>query len=379
MFHLRRLFSAAATALLLLACGHQPALEAVSSLTNSHWPSAQLRLLGTEIIPHDLQAAGSPVGGLSGLDYDAARGVFYALSDDRSEYSAARFYTLRWPIDSQGVGAVKVQGLHTLKIPSGQNYPRLGEQSAQNPDVPDPEGLRFDASTQSLFWTSEGNRAHAMPPLLRQMGLDGSHQRSYALPPNLRELQTTGRGPRNNLALEGVAISPDGASLWAAMESSLAQEGQRGRAAGPVRITQWHKDSGAVLRQLAYQPEAVGLQGVFGENSVSDILSWDTRYLLVLERAFNPWTGIKLRLFLADTHSGSNVLDVAALQAGAYQPIEKKLLLDFADSRLRPLDNIEGMSWGPLLSNGRRSLVFVTDNNFSRLQLTQLSAFEVIL
>ena len=374
MFSRRRFFAAALASLVLAACGHQPAFEAESS-----WPSARLRLLGTEIIPHGMQFVGSPVGGLSGLDYDAARGVFYALSDDRSDYSAARFYTLRWPIAAGSVGAVKIEALQTLKTPSGQDYPRLAKQTVLNPDVPDPEGLRFDASTQSLLWTSEGNRARLMPPLLRQMALDGSHQRSFSLPANLTQMQLKGRGPRNNLALEGVAISPDGATVWAAMESSLMQDGKLGRAPGPVRITQWQKSSGALLRQLAYQPEAEGLQGVFGENGVSDILSWDTRYLLVLERAFNPWTGMKLRLFLADTHSGSNVLDVAALQAGAYQPMRKKLLLDFADSSLRPLDNIEGMSWGPLLANGKRTLVFVTDNNFSRLQLTQLSAFEVIL
>ena len=374
MFSRRRFFAAALASLLLVACGHQPAFEAESS-----WPTARLRLLGTEIIPHGMQVAGSPVGGLSGLDYDAARGVFYALSDDRAEYSAARFYSLRWPMAVGGVGAVKIEALQTLKTPSGQDYPRLGEQTALNPDVPDPEGLRFDAANQSLVWVSEGNRARLMPPLLRQMGLDGSHQRSYTLPANLMEIQASNRGPRNNLALEGVALSPDGATVWAAMESSLAQDGKLGRAPGPVRITQWQKDSGALLRQLAYQPEAEGLQGVFGENGVSDVLSWDARYLLVLERAFSPWTGMKLRLFLADTHSGSNVLDVAALQAGAYQPMRKKLLLDFADSSLRPLDNIEGMCWGPLLANGKRTLVFVTDNNFSRLQLTQLSAFEVDL
>ena len=370
----RRFFAAALASLFLVACGHQPAFEAESS-----WPSARLRLLGTEIIPHGMQFAGSPVGGLSGLDYDAARGVFYALSDDRSDYSAARFYTLRWPIAAGSVGAVKIEALQTLKTPSGQDYPRLAKQTVLNPDVPDPEGLRFDAANQSLLWTSEGNRARQMPSLLRQMALDGSHQRSFSLPANLTEMQPSDRGPRNNLALEGVAISPDGATVWAAMESSLMQDGKLGRAPGPVRITQWQKSGGALLRQLAYQPEAEGLQGVFGENGVSDILSWDTRYLLVLERAFNPWTGMKLRLFLADTHSGSNVLDVAALQAGAYQPMRKKLLLDFADSSLRPLDNIEGMSWGPLLANGKRTLVFVTDNNFSRLQLTQLSAFEVDL
>lgn len=40
-------------------------------------------------------------------------------------------------------------------------------------------------------------------------------------------------------------------------------------------------------------------------------------------------------------------------------------------------DNIEGVCWGPKLPNGKRSLIFVSDNNFSPLQQTQLLLFEV--
>ncbi|HEY9729781.1 MAG TPA: esterase-like activity of phytase family protein, partial [Chroococcales cyanobacterium] len=36
----------------------------------------------------------TPVGGLSALTYDRQRNKFYALSDDRSAFAPARFYTL---------------------------------------------------------------------------------------------------------------------------------------------------------------------------------------------------------------------------------------------------------------------------------------------
>jgi hypothetical protein len=36
------------------------------------------------------------------------------------------------------------------------------------------------------------------------------------------------------------------------------------------------------------------------------------------------------------------------------------------------------MTWGPALPNGNRSLILVSDNNFSSRQITQLLAFEVI-
>jgi hypothetical protein len=42
------------------------------------------------------------------------------------------------------------------------------------------------------------------------------------------------------------------------------------------------------------------------------------------------------------------------------------------------LDNIEAIAWGPVLANGNRSLILVSDNNFSRLQTTQFLALEVV-
>ena len=40
-----------------------------------------------------------------------------------------------------------------------------------------------------------------------------------------------------------------------------------------------------------------------------------------------------------------------------------------------PLDNVEGMTFGPNLPDGRRSLILVSDNNFDPLAFTQFLAF----
>jgi len=54
------------------------------------------------------------------------------------------------------------------------------------------------------------------------------------------------------------------------------------------------------------------------------------------------------------------------------------LLLNFDAAGLGKVDNLEGMSWGPLLSNGHRSLVLVSDDDFSDDEVTQLLAFELL-
>jgi hypothetical protein len=55
-------------------------------------------------------------------------------------------------------------------------------------------------------------------------------------------------------------------------------------------------------------------------------------------------------------------------------PAQKTLLFDL-DTLGIPLDNVEGMTLGPTLPDGRRALVLVSDNNFATSQFTQFLLF----
>jgi hypothetical protein len=46
------------------------------------------------------------------------------------------------------------------------------------------------------------------------------------------------------------------------------------------------------------------------------------------------------------------------------KPVKKKLLLNMDDLKIYT-DNIEGVTFGPTLPNGHRTLIFVSDNNFA--------------
>ena len=68
-----------------------------------------------------------------------------------------------------------------------------------------------------------------------------------------------------------------------------------------------------------------------------------------------------------------------ALANANYIPVTKRLVIDLAKTaEVGRVDNIEGMSWGPMLADGKRSLVLVSDNNFNPAQITQFLAFEVM-
>ena len=70
----------------------------------------------------------------------------------------------------------------------------------------------------------------------------------------------------------------------------------------------------------------------------------------------------------------SNAAYVDALYEGGapieLTPVSQRRVFAFDDLGI-PIDNIEGMTFGPPLPDGRSTLVVVSDNNFSPFQFTQ--------
>jgi len=58
------------------------------------------------------------------------------------------------------------------------------------------------------------------------------------------------------------------------------------------------------------------------------------------------------------------------------RPVTKRLVFDL-DTLNIVLDNVEGMTFGPRLPDGRRTLILVSDDNFSPTQFTQFLAFAI--
>lgn len=383
----RQLIGASAIA----ALGLQACAPAAPALT-AHGvpPPARLKLIGEARISGGLHYQGTTIGGLSGIDYDAASGQYFLITDDGSARSPARFYTARIPLDGNALGQPEITGMTRLRQADGSAYPS----SITGYKLQDPESIRWHAGNQTLFWSSEGNALAGVAPSFSESRLDGTLLRQFALPP-LFDFNTT-RGPRSNRGFEGMSLAPDGKTAWLAMEGAMLQDGPLptvGAPGGPCRLTQIDLASGGLLRQVAYIPDAIPRAPrpaiAPADNGISEILMLDQYRMLVLERAYmagyDTATGNSLRLYLVDTLQGSDTLDMPTLQGANYQPVNKLLLANFASfvgsgagKRLDRLDNTEGMTWGPRLANGNRSLVFISDDNFSARQVTQLLAFEFL-
>ncbi|RYF84648.1 MAG: esterase-like activity of phytase family protein, partial [Chitinophagaceae bacterium] len=134
--------------------------------------------------------------------------------------------------------------------------------------------------------------------------------------------------------------------------------------------------------QYAYQIDPVVSQpdtpGHFIVNGVSDILAVNDHELLVTERSFSSGQqNSNIRVYLAEIKGAENIAsNPSLLQKPPANPIRKRLLLNM-DTMGIFINNVEGASFGPLLPNGKRSLIFVADDNFSPNEKNQFLLFEI--
>jgi hypothetical protein len=385
---------ALASAVLVSACGG-------GNDTPTELSIGSLRLIGQQILPRRVEFGGTVVGGLSGIDYDPVTNRFVLISDDRTttdSSNAPRMYYANLTFDLNGFSAVNFLSTFSMKQPNGSVYPKV-------PDLltADPESLRFDPVTGNLLWTSEGERVlvpatattpaadRISNPFVREIRPDGTHVREYTLPP-VFQMSAQEIGPRNNLVFEGVTFTPDRSKAVVIAEGPLFQDGPTPTLdAGAVsRITVFDRATGVASAQYAYPLEKVQAApvpaGQFTVNGATEILAVTNTRFLVLERSFSVGVvGNQVRLYEIDISRATNVLaTTTSLQAANPVAVTKRLVLDFETlkARLGGIANLEGITFGPKLANGRNSLVVVADDNLpmadSATDFNQFLVFEVI-
>ncbi len=371
------LLTALAT-LFLTACANWSQAPAPESVTPS---TISLRLIGERTIPHRAERGGTTFGGISGMDYDEARDVFYLLSDDRSQNGPARFYTARIPVSATELGAPQILSAVSIKKADG-GLP--GDARSDPVNVLDPESIRYRRATDTLLWTSEGDKRLGLSPFVREMRLDGSFVRELPTLP-MFAMRDGERGPRDNTTFEAMSFTPGQASLWVAMEGPLFEDGAMPTAesGAPIRITHYDTATGKALRQFAYRLDALPHRPMpptgFADNGAPEILMFDEYRMLVLERSFAQGIGNSIRIYVVDTREGSDTLNLSSLTGATYRVAEKRLVLNFDSLNLMRLDNTEAMSFGPRLPNGNRTLIVASDDNFNRNQINQFLAFEIVV
>lgn len=343
--------------------------------------NSRLRFMAAYTVPYGLSYKGTTVGGLSGIDYDAKNNLYYIICDDGSKINPARFYTAKIGIGNKGIDTVAFVGMTTLLQPDNSVYEHAGV---------DPEAMRYNSKTNQLFWSSEGERtiknngAVLKDPFVHIADANGHYIDSFLLPANMH-MQPTEAGPRNNGTFEGLAFDKNYRTLYVSVEEPIYEDGPRAGAADStawIRILQFDVDTKKPLAQYAYKIDAVAHPAspanAFKINGIADIMWLDKNKLLTIERSFSTgYPNNTIKIYLADLSHATDVTAINSVQKNnSIIPVAKKLLFNM-DSLGQYIDNIEGVTFGPLLPNGHQSLLFIADNNFSSTQKTQFLLFEV--
>jgi hypothetical protein len=320
--------------------------------------SLELDFRGQAIVPTGTMFEGTTVGGLSSITYDRRRDAFYVLSDDPSQFQPARFYTVELDVRDGRLtdDDVRFAQVTTLLAPDGRPYPPMSL---------DPEGLAL-TKDRELILTSEGLPSRLIDPFVRRYSLRGAFLGSLPVPSAFDVTADGSSGVRPNLGFESAGVH--GRHLFVGAENALYQDGPAATTANgsPARILRYDLRRNRLERQWIYVTDPVAEPPVpataFSVNGLVELLPLDDDHLIAMERSFSvgaPGTGNTIKLYLVSLrgHTAS-----------------KTLLLDLDELGI-PLDNVEGMTFGPRLRGGRRSVVLVSDNNFAASQFTQFLLF----
>jgi hypothetical protein len=345
-----------------------------------------VEFLGEVVVPTGTLFDGTEIGGLSSITYDEGRGVYYVLSDDqgnRPTGDPVRYYTVAIDLSDGTLDEGDVEF---------ESFTQLFE-TKKTPFAPgglDPEGFTL-AREGFNYMSSEGN-VFADPiidPFIKRYNHNGRVTATLPIPdkyiPN-----GVDHGVRFNLAFESLNVTPDGRSLVTANEGALFQDGPASSFTNGSLARVLLYDVGIRSPSAEYVYEVAPWaepSAIFGVNGIVEVLPIDdVGTMLVMERSFSVGgvlgggTGNVVVINEISTDGATDVLAIDALFVGGspigVTPVSQQEVFAFDDLGI-PIDNIEGMTFGPPLPDGRQTLVIVSDNNFNSGQFTQFIVLAV--
>jgi hypothetical protein len=393
-----------------------------------------------------LDSLGDTAGGFgSGSAYDPKAGILYLTSDrgpgDGTINYSPRLFAVPIPtsdaqssVGPRSVGAVDAAERVPTEAPISKDlvhvHVHLHEKTPARlykdvsgqpftgllPDSSDPEPRMQDGrrclDPEGLALMEDGNLfvCEEYFPSVLQFKPDGTFLARFVPPENylprsasgevdFRPMETRAEGREDNRGFEGVALSPDGKSVYAILQSALTQDG--GREAGATRLLAFDALTGTPRAEYAVpftDPASLGVRAakLKGRNLVfSDLLCLPDGKILALERdnrgqdgSTDPKKAIFKSVCVFDLAGATDLLslpdkpysrrkaDPNFKPLTADQPIKyvkKNLLFDFHNLDLPS----QGLTWDQvpekweglaLLAPDR--LLVIADNDFLTPELT---------
>ncbi len=255
-------------------------------------------------------------GGLSGIEYVPKFGKWYMVTDGADSTRQSYLFEFDSLFSTKSYKRWKLDSIHSA------------------------ESIRFDKADSSFYLTTE-------------LG-EGKTYGSFVKLKKDSTIQTISRYQdfEDNKGFEALALDSTRV-LWGTSEWPQMPNNPYCQVTG-YRLTQ--RDT--LIRALyPLDRNSCG----YPDNGISELLLARDRQLLFLERC---WTGERdqsnysIRLFTAYLPR----IDSAADPSITHLLEKKEVIVNWGGVHL---DNIEGMTWGPII-NGSKTLVLVSDNNFNK-------------
>ncbi|WP_417886556.1 esterase-like activity of phytase family protein [Zunongwangia sp.] len=334
----------------------------------------QLKFLDEYIINADKSIDGTKIGGLSGIDYKD--GYYYFIVDVPNK---ARFYKASIPIKNNKIDTILFD--KTIFINKKDSF--------FDNHVLDPESIRITEDGKDFIISSEGSVTNARDPSVFIVDSQGNYKSSYQIPDYFKA--SGSQKPRHNGVFEGITNALTGNGIWVSTELPLVKDGPKPKlfpTKSYSRITYFDNKTKKATKQFAYKLDGISKIPwlYFAINGITEILEYKKDHFLLLERAFSAGHGSHsntVRIFEVNVENATNTLDAESLKKIDFKPAKKKLLFDFKNVKDQLtdgiVDNIEGICFGPKLTNGNQSVLVISDNNFNSFtkQLTQVILLEL--
>jgi hypothetical protein len=309
---------------------------------------------------------GTVVGGFSALSYDAQQDRIFGLVDDKIN---PRIYTLHLEPKASGSKALTVEAVTPLQDP-------LKTEGSASASTLDGEGMVL-TRRGTVFVASEGNLDLKTSPRLSEFNRgDGSWQQTLTLPKQYWMFDPEGNfelGVSPNRGLESLAINAEGDRLFAATESPLQQDTAHNYSRF---LHYWIGEPEPILvSEHLYPLDAPDTEPTEEDyQGLRDLVSIDNAgHFLALEQSHSEMKGDRTVLYQLATGVATDISGMRTLPPTlkGIVPILKKPLLDLADLNL-PIHNLQGLTLGPQLADGSRSLLLISDNGMNSGVSTQV-------
>ena len=281
-----------------------------------------------------------------------------------------------------GDGAPTLNRKHTFYF-SGRSDNFDPMQISTNPNNArlDPESVRVSRDGESVFISDEYG-----PYIYQFDRASGSRIKAIALPSKFAITHSSSVGSTEvsgntvgrvaNKGMEGLAISPDGKTLFGAMQSPLIQDG--GVDAPYTRIIKIDIASGAT-QEFAYALSNIGTASKPKYPTVSDIIAINDHEFLVDERdgkgRGDGSTAVVKKIYKIDIGGAQDVSALTGASNLASKAVAKTLFLDVVAAMnahaIASTDipaKLEGLAFGPdvmISGTSKHTLFIANDNDFT--------------